>query len=319
MSRVIDRLSKHDKPEAAGIIAALQERPATISPKYLYDAQGCALFAAICELEEYYPTRTEQAIFDQHRGAIAEIVGRRRQLIDLGAGDGRKAQQWFPVLEPSRYLAVDIAPTAVRSTLDRIASECPALEAVGLLTDFADTLTLPDELVDQATLFFYPGSSIGNFAPSRALHFLAALREHCTCAGAGSGLLIGVDAKKDPVRLAAAYDDALGVTAAFNRNVLRHLNALIGSDFDARAFAHRALYNAQAGRIEMHLEATTAQTVRLGSSHRRFEAGERIATEHSYKYAPEEFEALLRQAGFASIRCWRDEASAFLVFYASLT
>jgi uncharacterized SAM-dependent methyltransferase len=161
--------------------------------------------------------------------------------------------------------------------------------------------------------FFYPGSSIGNFSPDEALGLLAQIRRLC---GRRGGLLIGVDVPKEPGRLAAAYDDALGVTAAFNRNVLNHVNALIGSDFDPAAFGHVAFYNPQAGRIEMHLEALRAHSVRVGDGERAFALGERIHTEDSYKYAPEQFSALLRRAGFADVAVWQDEAGDFAVYYA---
>lgn len=314
--RIIDCLPRDDGVERSALIAGLHASPASIPPKYFYDAQGCALFAAICELDEYYPTRTEQAIFAQYRDSIAQVAGRGRQLIDLGAGDGRKAQQWFGALQPSRYVAVDIARVALEGTLSRITAEYPALEVMGVLADFTRGLALPEHALSTRSLFFYPGSSIGNFAPDDALQFLATIREQCKRAGQGGGLLIGVDTKKDPQRLEAAYDDALGLTAAFNRNVLRHINALIGSDFDPRSFVHRGFYNAGAGRVEMHLEAATAQHVRIDGRVRTYEAGERIATEHSYKYAPREFEALLHRAGFDEMRCWTDDDGAFAVFFA---
>ncbi|HZQ63236.1 MAG TPA: L-histidine N(alpha)-methyltransferase, partial [Casimicrobiaceae bacterium] len=284
--------------------------------KYFYDAQGGALFSAICELDEYYPTRTEQSIFVQHRAAIAECIGMGRQLVDLGAGDGRKAQQWFGALRTSRYVAVDIARAAVEPTLARIGLKYRDLDVLGVLSDFTRGLDLPREAITAPAVFFYPGSSIGNFAPDDALQFLAAVRAHCARAGAGSGLLIGVDTKKDEARLTAAYDDALGLTAAFNRNALRHVNRIIASDFDPRAFIHRAFYNARESRIEMQLEAGSEQRVAIGASLRTFAAGERITTEYSYKYAPAEFEALLRRADFAEIRLWQDPAKDFAVFYA---
>lgn len=316
MPRILDCLRRDADAERAALIAGLVRSPASIPPKYFYDAQGCALYAAICELEEYYPTRVEQSIFVQHRAAIADRVGEGRQLVDLGAGDGRKAQQWFTALRPTRYVAVDIARTAVEATLARIGSECPGLDVLGVLTDFARGLELPREAVTGPALFFYPGSSIGNFSPDEALQFLAAIRSCCDRYGSGSGLLIGVDNKKDQARLDAAYDDALGVTAAFNRNVLRHVNAVIGTDFDVRAWEHRAFYNAGEGRIEMHLEAARAQQVTIDGSVRSFAAGERITTEYSYKYAPAEFEALLRRADLSHIQLWQDPAKEFSVFYA---
>jgi len=316
MARILDCLQRDAAADRAALVAALLRSPASIAPKYFYDAQGCALFGAICELDEYYPPRVERSVFVQHRAAIAQCIGTGRTLVDLGAGDGRKAQQWFPALRPLRYVAVDIARPALEATLARIESECPDLDAIGVLTDFTRGLELPREAVTGFPLFFYPGSSIGNFSPDEALQFLAAIRAWCGRSGAGSGLLIGVDTKKNEARLNAAYDDALGVTAAFNRNVLRHVNAILGSDFDPRGFAHRAFYNASEGRIEMHLEAMRAQRVLIDGSERVFAAGERITTEYSYKYAPAEFEGLLRRADFAEIRVWQDGAGDFAVFHA---
>jgi dimethylhistidine N-methyltransferase len=182
-----------------------------------------------------------------------------------------------------------------------------------VVTDFSRTLDLEGELDGGAVTFFYPGSSIGNFTPDEALELLAQVAYLCR---RGGGLLIGVDTPKDPARLAAAYDDALGVTAAFNRNILNHVNALLGSDFDPSAFAHVAFYNAADSRVEMHLEAVTEQCVRIAGGERVFVRGERIHTEDSYKYRPEDFAALLRRAGFDSVEVWQDPARSFAVYYA---
>ena len=314
--RIVNRLASDPDQSNAELVRGLCARPAAIPPKYFYDAVGCALYGAICELPEYYPTRTEQAIFAQHRAAIAGAVGRGGQLVDLGAGDCAKARSWLPFIAPSRYLAVDIARDAIAAALATMAPDFPDVEMVGVVTDFARGLDLGDDLaVHLPATFFYPGSSIGNFDRAAAHDFLAAIRRHCL-AHPASGLLIGVDTKKDPRRLDAAYDDAVGVTAAFNRNVLNHVNRVLGSDFDPAAFAHRGFYAEAAGRIEMHLEAMAPQTVRIDGVPRAFAAGERIHTENSYKYTPSEFAALLGEAGFRGVRCWQDDAGDFAVFYA---
>jgi len=185
---------------------------------------------------------------------------------------------------------------------------------LGVVTDFTLGLDLRHDLVELPTTFFYPGSSIGNFTPDDALLFLRAIRRHCEVSG--SGLLIGVDTIKDKARLDAAYDDSLGVTAAFNRNVLNHVNRVLGSDFAASAYAHRGFYNTEAGRIEMHLEAMSPQVVSLAGVSRTFAAGERIHTENSYKYAPEDFAVRLDQAGFRTMRCWQDVSGDFAMFHA---
>jgi dimethylhistidine N-methyltransferase len=314
--RFVDRLMRDAPAERRALVAGLSASRPSIAPKYFYDAVGCALFAAICELPEYYPTRTERAIFAENRDDIVGAIGPGRQFVDLGAGDCCKAQTWLPYLSPARYVAVDIAGDALAQALARMAPEFPALELTGIVADFTQRLDLRRDLGDAPALFFYPGSSIGNFTPDAARRFLADLHRHCLAAP-GSGLLIGVDTKKDPRRLERAYDDAVGVTAAFNRNVLRHVNRILGSDFDPAAYAHVALYDEAQGRIEMHLEARTAQTVRIDGATRTFAAGERIHTEDSYKYAPAEFGAILHEAGFARVRCWQDRAGDFAVCYAT--
>jgi dimethylhistidine N-methyltransferase len=314
--RIVERGARDPAAERDALVAGLRATPATIPPKYFYDAVGCALFGAICALPEYYPTRTERAIFGAHRDAIAEAVGRGGQFVDLGAGDCAKALAWLPHVAPARYVAVDFAGDEIRRALETMAPEFPDVAMTGIVADFTRGLELAGDLDAGPVTFFYPGSSIGNFAPAEALAFLRDVHRHCI-GRERSGLLIGVDTKKDKARLDAAYDDAVGVTAAFNRNVLRHVNRLLGSDFRPEAFAHRGFYDAEAGRVEMHLEATTAQTVRLPGAPRTFAAGERIHTENSWKYAPEEFAALLTDAGFRRLRCWQDDARDFAVFYAA--
>jgi dimethylhistidine N-methyltransferase len=310
---LLDRLELDLPEERAALLAGLFATPATIAPKYFYDAQGCALFDAICTLPEYYPTRTERSILTARRDEIARSAGRHKQIVDLGAGDCAKAALLLPALAPRRYVAVDIAATAIGPALARLTPKFPDTKLIGLVTDFSRRLDLDDAIDAGPVTFFYLGSSIGNFAPDEALAFLRRVRAHCSL---GSGLLIGVDTKKDVARLEAAYDDALGVTAAFNRNILRHLNDIAGCDFDAAAFDHVAFYNEALGRIEMHLEARLAQQVRTEGGGRDFAAGERIHTESSYKYAPAEFEALLRHAGFLDVVPWQDECADFAVYYA---
>jgi dimethylhistidine N-methyltransferase len=316
LAGIVKRLQVDNARERHALVEGLRRTPATIPPKYFYDRLGCALYGAICELPEYYPTRTERAIFSRHREAIADAVGTGGQFVDLGAGDCCKAESWLPYVMPSRYLAVDIAEDALMRSLDRLAPEFPEIELRGIVVDFTDGLDLEADLDARPATFFYPGSSIGNFTPDEARAFLARVYEHCA-SRPGSGLLIGVDTRKDVAKLVKAYADPTGVTAAFNRNVLNHVNRVLGSDFQPEAWAHVGLYDAALGRIEMHLEAIDAQDVRLDGSVRRFAARERIHTENSYKYAPDAFEALLREAGFTRIARWLDDAQAFAVFHAS--
>lgn len=310
---LVDRRIDDAARERRTLVAGLLATPASLAPKYFYDARGCALFARICELPEYYPTRTEAAIFDRYRDEIVGAAGCDRELVDLGAGDCAKAAQWFPFLAPWRYVAVDIAPDALGPSLARLAQAYPRMAMRGVLTDFAHGLDLSRDLAGGPVTFFYPGSSIGNFPPVEAARFLHAIRRHCR--QDGSGLLIGADTRKDVTRLTAAYDDAAGITAAFNRNALSHVNRLLGTRFVPEAFAHVALYSERDARIEMHLEARTPQTVVVDGIARTFAAGERIHTENSYKYAPDEFVAMLERAGFSHVRFWQDDAGDFAVYY----
>jgi dimethylhistidine N-methyltransferase len=314
--RIVERSSHDQGDERARVIAALLERPARIEPKYFYDDLGCALYGAICQLPEYYTTRTEVALFRERRMEISEAVGRTRQFVDLGAGDCCKGQAWLPFLAPARYIAVDIAMPELERSLARMAPDFPEIEMVGVAADFSAGLDLDGVLDDTSVTFFYPGSSIGNFTPADAVTFLATVRALCA-ARPGSGLLIGVDGKKATPILDAAYDDALGVTAAFNRNVLLHLNRRFGFDFALDGFEHRGFYNPAEGRIEMHLESLRKQAVNLDGRERRFGQGERIHTENSYQYAPAEFEAVLRAAGFAAVRHWASGDNGYYVFFAS--
>jgi dimethylhistidine N-methyltransferase len=313
---LIDRLVLDRDAERRDVMAALLREPASIAPKYFYDELGCALYGAICRLPEYYPTRTEVDLFQSRRAEIAAVIGQGRQFVDLGAGDCCKAKGWLPFLAPARYVAVDIAVQEIAGALEKMAADFPELELVGVATDFSRSLELDGVLAEAPALFFYPGSSIGNFTPGEARRFLARVQRYCA-ARPGSSLLIGVDGKKDKSLLDAAYDDALGVTAAFNRNALRHLNARFGLDFDVDGFAHVGFYNEAEGRIEMHLESLRDQPVRLEGRERVFRKGERIHTENSYKYAPAEFEEVLADAGFASVRRWDAPEVAYHVFHAA--
>ncbi|HXN15509.1 MAG TPA: L-histidine N(alpha)-methyltransferase [Usitatibacter sp.] len=314
--RLIDRSSESLAAEREAVVVALLDSPARISPKYFYDELGCALYGAICELPEYYPTRTEMAIFQAHRAEIAEAMGQGRQFVDLGAGDCRKAQAWLPFVNPKRYIAVDIAATELERSLARMSPDFPEIEMLGVIEDFSRGLALEGVLDATPATFFYPGSSIGNFTPEQALHLLRGIRAQAA-ERAGSSLVIGVDAKKAKSVLDGAYDDRLGVTAAFNRNALLHLNRRFGFDFALEGFEHRAFYDERLGRIEMHLQARGEQTVQLGSRARRFAPGERIHTENSYKYEAAEFEKLLRRAGFGAMRLWASPDNGYFVFFAA--
>jgi L-histidine N-alpha-methyltransferase len=295
------------------LAARLRQETAAIAPKFFYDALGSRLFDAITELPEYYPTRTEAAILAAHGAAIAQSLGRGRTLIDLGAGNCEKAGRLFGALMPQRYVAVDISVDFLRRAVHALQREHPEMEMLGVGLDFSQSLSLPAGIGNGPRTLFYPGSSIGNFTPTQAQAFLRRARESAPDAN----LLIGVDLLKDASVLEAAYDDALGITAAFNLNLLSHVNRLLGSDFALRQWRHVARFDAGLSRIEMHLEAREALKVQWPGGQRRFVAGERIHTENSYKYSVEGFDALLHGAGYLHTRCWTDERAWFAVFVAS--
>ena len=297
----------------AELIAGLSAPGAQISPKFLYDALGCKLFEAICELPEYYPTRTEAAIVARYGAELARVAGSGSTLIDLGAGNCAKAAALFPLLHPAQYVAVDISADFVRGAVERLQQRFPHIEMSALGLDFSSRLELPDTVRQEKRLFFYPGSSIGNFSPDEARAFLRRVRAQCDSEG---GLLIGIDLVKDHTVLDAAYDDALGVTAAFNLNLLRHVNGLIGADFDVRQWRHRGFFNAAESRIEMHLEAVEELTVFWQGGERRFSKGERIHTENSYKYRQSAAVGLLEQSGFKAVNVWTDPNEWFAFIYA---
>jgi len=302
-----------DRPPADELAYSLAETPSRIDPKFLYDELGSHLFTAITLLPEYYPTRCEAEIFSRHGPEFAQAAGKVSTLVDLGAGDcskGERLLRYFPV---GQYVPVDISADYLREAATRVASARPGLDVVALGLDFSGPMELPAEVADEGRLFVYAGSSIGNLAPEQALAMLTNICAAC----AGGGLLVGVDRVKPREVLEPAYDDALGVTAAFNLNVLSHANRVLGTDFRVRDWRHVARYDETASRMEMHLEARRALTVRWPAGERRYAAGERIHTENSYKYRPEAFIALLRCAGFRDVSHWTDRQGWFSVFYAS--
>ncbi len=312
------RLTEPRRPQAsppvlAELLAGLQAPAPSISPKFLYDALGSKLFEAICELPEYYPTRTESAIFARHGADIARVAGPGATLIDLGAGNCAKAASLFPLLHPAQYVPVDISADFLHSAVERLQQRFPHIEMTALGLDFSAEFALPCTVSSRQRLFFYPGSSIGNFTPDEALAFLRRLRGQCDQDGS---LLIGIDLVKDSIVLDAAYDDDLGVTAAFNLNILRHVNRLTGADFDVLQWEHRGFYNPQESRIEMHVEAAEALTVSWHGGSRDFRRGERIHTENSYKYTLAGARGMLEQAGFGNATVWTDPANWFALIHA---
>lgn len=302
---------------AADIVQGLQAAQARLAPKYFYDTLGSTLFDAITLLPEYYLTRTEAALFDLHEAEIADAVRARLPapyvMADLGAGSCAKAARLFDALRPSIYLAIDISADYLQERLATLQRQHPHIAMVGLGHDFSQQLAVPHELVPHPVLTFYPGSSIGNFDRDAAMRLLRQARQ----LSEGGALLIGVDLVKDVAVLEAAYDDSLGVTAAFNLNALRNVNRLAGCDFDPADWQHVAFFDRGQSRIEMHLQARCALTVRWPGGERRFAAGERIHTENSYKWTREAFAAVLREAGFRQVQSWADPREWFALMLAS--
>jgi len=294
---------------------------AACSPKYFYNALGSSLFEAITCLPEYYPTRTEATIFADQAQAIHARLPAQAFWVDLGAGSCQKAARLFAHTVPGVYVAIDISLDYLRGALARLQYEHPQIPMIGVGMDFSKTLEFPLALQQQVSakpvLAFYPGSSLGNFSPDEALSFLQRIAALCAQGQSGSGLLIGIDLVKDHSVLERAYDDDLGVTAAFNLNALRHINELLGSDFDVRDWRHSARFNIQESRIEMHLHARQKLTVSWPGQQRVFEADESIHTENSYKWTPDKFTKHLLKAGFSQTQHWTDQQEQYAVFWAS--
>ena len=309
----------HDFSPAAGrfredVLEGLRRPRKTLVPKYFYDEVGSALFEAICALPEYYPTRTETALMQAHAPAMAACLGRRCALIEFGSGVSRKTRLLIAAAEPCVYVPIDIARETLRAAAAALGHAFPDLPIVAVCADYSTSFELPplERFGARRRTIYFPGSTIGNFDPEDSVEFLA---RAARTAGAGGGLLIGVDLRKDKAILEAAYDDPQGVTAAFNLNLLARINRELGADFDLRSFRHRAVYSEARGRIEMHLESCRDQTVHIGAEAIAFRNGESIHTENSYKYSVQEFQALAACAGFRMRQCWVDDASLFSIHY----
>jgi dimethylhistidine N-methyltransferase len=313
------RYEFHDlKPEPASflddVLAGLSLERKALPPKYFYDARGSELFDAICELPEYYPTRTELAMLESARMEIAERIGPGSAIVEYGTGSGRKTRVLIRALEPRAYVAIDISGEQLRIAAAQLAMEFPAVRVFAVCADYTRQLSMsPLEVIGPARrVVYFPGSTIGNFTVPDALAFLVNARK---VAAPGGAMLVGVDLKKNRSVLEAAYNDAQGVTAAFNLNVLRRINRELGADFDLESFTHRAHYDESKGRVEMHLVSVREQEVRLRGRVFRFAAGESIHTENSYKYSVEEFQDLARQADFRPQHVWIDPERLFSIHY----
>ncbi|MEA3246777.1 MAG: L-histidine N(alpha)-methyltransferase [Gemmatimonadota bacterium] len=297
----------------AQALTGLLAEPKTLPASLFYDAAGARLFERICELPEYYPTRTEIAILERHAGEIAALAGGRVALIEYGSGAGVKVRHLLDHLrEPSAYVPVDISREQLVAVAAERSRQYPHLPVRPVCADYTVPFDLPALPKDARRVAFFPGSTIGNFHPTEAAAFLRRVRH---AVGPGGALILGVDRRKDPAVLHAAYNDAAGVTAEFNLNVLRRLNREAGASFDVASFRHVAFFNDAASRIEMHLESARDQEVCVGGVPVTFTCGETIHTECSYKYDRERLEALVGAAGFTVERLWTDPADWFWVAF----
>lgn len=296
----------------ADALAGLTAPRKTLPCKWLYDAEGARLFEAITRQPEYYPSRTEIGILREQAPAIAAAVGPGATVVEFGPGDGGKAVLLLSRLDaPAAYVPVEIAPEWLDAVAARVSEEVPGVPVLPVVADFTRAFALPPGMPRGRRLGFFPGSTIGNFEPTDAADLLRRFR---AALGPGARLLLGADLVKDRAVLEAAYDDAAGVTAAFNLNLLHRLNRELGTDFDLSAFRHRAVWNAEEERMEMHLEALHAQRARLAGREIRFAAGETIHTENSHKYRPERLEALADAAGWKARAMWTDAGRLFSVW-----
>lgn len=295
------------------VVEGLARSPKTLPCKFFYDAAGSVLFDRICELPEYYPTRTEMTLLSTHAGAIAALAGSHVDLVEFGSGAGTKVRLLLSALDrPARYTPVDISRKHLMQAAGSLADQFPDLSILPVCADYTGWFELPGAgRKGGRPIGFFPGSTIGNFTPAEAGAFLGRVAR---LLGPDSMMIIGVDRPKDPAILEAAYDDADGVTAAFNRNLLIRINRELDGDFDLGQFEHRAHWNAAESRMEMHLVSRVAQTVEIGRYRFTFVQGESIHTENSYKYSPEAFLELAAMAGYDDIAVWSDPADWFSVY-----
>ncbi len=316
-TEVAERLSDYSPERATfldDVIRGLSQTPRRLPSKYFYDQHGSQLFDAICELDEYYPTRTELAIMRAHVREMVAAVGAGSVLIEYGSGSSLKTRILLEhLVSPAGYAPVDISLEHLTSSAAALASEFPRVPIYPICADFTAAYALPDEFpADARRVIYFPGSTIGNFPPEAARVFLGHLGDIC---GPTGGALIGIDRQKSTVVLEAAYNDAKGVTAEFNLNLLARINRELGADFDLGGFAHVAEYDVERGCIEMRLRSERAQRVHLGGQQFDFRPGDTIHTEYSYKYTLPGFERLAQSAGFVMRTTWSDPDQLFSVVY----
>ena len=304
------RFDQQTSPFADDVLDGLSQHPKRLSPKYFYDAAGSELFEQITLLPEYYPTRTELSILHDRGGAISAILPKGAALVEFGAGATTKVRLLLNQCALGAYVPVDISGDFLKAQADALRQDLPDLAIHPVAADFTAPFALPEAVAGMPKVGFFPGSTLGNFEPHEACSFLRSARE---ILGHAAQMVIGVDLEKDERVLYDAYNDKAGVTARFNLNVLHRINRELGGNFDLSAFTHRAIYNRDRHRIEMHLIGRKAQTVRVLGRSFSFRAGESIHTESSYKYSLERFAALARGSGWTPRATWTDAVGMFSV------
>ncbi len=297
----------------ADVLAGLERRPRAIPARWFYDRRGSELFEAITDLPEYYPTRTERSILETACPEVAEIAGAGRAVVEFGSGSSTKTPILLKAVAPSVYVPIDISGDFLRESSRVLADQFPELLVLPFEADFMRPLALPKTIADTPKLGFFPGSTIGNMIPLMAVDLLKAMRASL---GIGAMLLIGMDRIKDPAVLVPAYDDAQGVTAAFNMNLLERINRELDADVPVEAFRHKAVWNDDRARIEMHLEAQRDAAFTIEGRPFDIAAGETIHTENSHKYGSRDARILLRSGGWTPIREWTDPAGLFSLYLA---
>jgi dimethylhistidine N-methyltransferase len=298
----------------ADVLRGLRRAPKKLPSKYFYDAVGSSLFERICEQPEYYVTRVELGIMRVHVAAIASALGRRVRLVEYGSGSGIKTRLLLRELDdPVAYVPIEISHEALLGSVGALAAEFPSVEMLPVCADFTKPVALPrPQRASYRDVVYFPGSTLGNFDSREAAALLRVMRDE---AGPHGSALIGIDLKKDPAVIDAAYNDAAGVTAEFTLNMLARFNRELGADFDVASYRHRARYNPMAGRIETHIVSRIAQDVGIGGERFHFDRDEAMLVEYSCKYSPDEFEALARRAGLRVARMWTDAHEQFAVVH----
>jgi dimethylhistidine N-methyltransferase len=297
------------------VLIGLSQHQKSLPPKYFYDKKGSEIFEKICLLNEYYPARAEAEILTTYAQEISQLIGQESLILEPGSGAGQKIRFLIPhLMDPVGYVPIDIAKEMLLKMTEEIRSEYPLLKVSPICADFNQEMDLIVSInnTEKKRVVFFPGSTIGNFTPLEAVNFL---KKTGKVIGHGGGLLIGIDLKKNPKTMIEAYDDAQGVTADFNLNLLERLNREVAASFDLDRFFHKAEYNEELGRIEMHLVSKESQYIRVNETVFRFRDGETIHTENSYKYTTDEFTELCAKARFKLRKFWKDQRNLFCVYY----